>query len=428
MQRHEHLSDVSPFVAQQKRLYKPCGKPGGSTALANHSLQNPFFFCYHSKRMLWPENTGKKEKTMAHNPGYVPSSPFQKPLTDAHMRLFREMPKTELHCHLLGTVRKQTFTELARKANAPMTREDIEEFYTRGEKPVGVLRILRALDEHVIKESADLFRLAYEYLEDAAAHGVRYSEFFWNPTGTARVSRIPYPEAQAAIVRAIRQAERDFAITGRLLPSIDREADPDEAVALVAWMRANPAPEVIGVGIDYRENDRPPELFWKAWRMAREAGYKITIHAGEFGMPWRNVETAVTLLECDRVDHGYTIVDNPDFAAFCREKDLIFTVVPTNSYYLRTLPPERWALDHPIRKMVAMGLRVHPNTDDPAYHHVTPTEAWLLMYAFLGISLNDLRACLINGIDGAFADDAIKRQWKEEWPSKFDELAAGIAE
>lgn len=367
-----------------------------------------------------------KGDNMKHNPGYVPSSPFEKPLTDAHMRLFHEMPKVELHCHLLGTVRKQTFIDLVKKSRAPISDEEINEFYTRGEKPVGVLRILRALDEHILTEADDIYRLVYEYLEDAASHNIRYSEFFWNPTGTARVSKIPYPEAQAAIVRAIHQAEKDFKITGRLLPSIDREADPAEAVAMVEWMIANPAPEVIGVGIDYRENDRPPELFWKAWRMAKEAGYKITIHAGEFGMPWTNVETAVKLLDCDRVDHGYTIVDNPEFAKYCIEKDLIFTVVPTNSYYLRTLERERWAEEHPIRKMVKLGIRIHPNTDDPAYHHINATEAWLLMYNFLGLSLDNLKSFMINGIDGAWIDNATKEKWKKEWTAEFDKLTADI--
>ena len=360
------------------------------------------------------------------NPGHVPASPFEKPLTEAYMRLFREMPKVELHCHLLGTVRKRTFTELVHKAKAPISDEEIDGFYTRGEKPVGVLRILRALDAEIIKTPADLARLTYEYLEDAASHCVRYSEFFWNPTGTARVSNIAYPEAQAAIIGAIHEAERDFGIIGLLLPSIDREADPDEAVSMVEWMIANPAPEVIGVGIDYRENDRPPELFWKAWFMAKEAGYRITVHAGEFGMPWRNVETAVKLLRCDRVDHGYTVVDNPDFTRECVARNLVFTVVPTNSYYLRTLVPERWALDHPIRKMAAMGLRIHPNTDDPAYHHITASEAWFLMYNFFGFSLEDLRSFMVNGIDGAWVNEATRAAWKRDWLPEFDALAGKI--
>lgn len=91
------------------------------------------------------------------------------------------IPKMELHCHLLGTVRKNTFIELAERSQAPLTREEIEAFYTRGEKPVGVLRVLRALDQWLLQTPADLERIAYEYLQDAAAHNVRYAEFFGTP-------------------------------------------------------------------------------------------------------------------------------------------------------------------------------------------------------------------------------------------------------
>ncbi|MGH6638849.1 MAG: adenosine deaminase family protein, partial [Polaromonas sp.] len=274
----------------------------------------------------------------------------------------KAMPKAELHCHLLGTVRRETFSALARRAQAPLSDEEIEAFYTRGDKPVGVLRVLRALDAWLLKTPDDLHRITYEYLQDAAAHQVRYAEFFWNPTGTVRDSGIPYARAQAAIVRAIADAQADSGIMGRLVPAIDREASPAEALEMVQWLIDHRHPDVPGIGIDYREVDRPPELFVEAYAAARRAGLRTTAHAGEFGMPWTNVQTAVELLKVDRIDHGYTVVDNSAFAQQCAERGIVFTVVPTNSYYLRTLAPERWALDHPIRRMPDLSLRIHPNT------------------------------------------------------------------
>lgn len=339
----------------------------------------------------------------------------------------RAIPKVELHCHLFGTVRQDTFRALAAKTNNVVTPEEIDAFYTRGEKPVGVLRVLRALDAHLIVAPADLYCLTYEYLEDAHSHGVRYAEFFWNPTGTVRVSGIRYEAAQDAIVAAIRDARRDFGVIGRLIPSIDREAPPEEALQMVEWMKEFRAPEVIGIGIDYRENDRPPELFLQAYRAAREAGFKCTAHAGEFGMPWMNVATAVDALKVDRVDHGYTIVDNPELARQYAERGLVFTVVPTNSYYLRTLAPERWALDHPIRAMAELGLKLHPNTDDPTLHHVTPTGAWLMMREF-GFGIDDLRQFMLNGLDGAWIDEATRQAWRTEFAATFDALRARLVE
>ncbi|MBT2323472.1 adenosine deaminase [Variovorax paradoxus] len=334
------------------------------------------------------------------------------------------IPKVELHCHLFGTVRHESFEALNRRAGSPLASEEIDGFYTRGEKPVGVLRVLRALDAHLVRVPDDLHRLAFEYLEDAAAHNVRYAEFFWNPTGTVRDSGIAYRSAQQAIVRAIHDAQDEFGITGRLIAAIDREASPDAAVEMVGWVTANRCDEVIGIGIDYREVDRPPELFLQAYRNARRAGLKTTAHAGEFGMPWTNVHTAVELLQVDRIDHGYTVVDRPAFARECAERGIVFTVVPTNSYYLRTLPPERWALDHPIRRMPGLGLRIHPNTDDPTLHKVTPTQAWAMMVRDFGFGLDELRGFMHNGLDGAWIDDSTRRRWRGEWSAEFDALRA----
>jgi adenosine deaminase len=356
----------------------------------------------------------------------VPPSRSGKTVTAAHRAFFKAMPKIELHCHLLGAVRRETFIALAERGNAPIDRAEIDAFYTRGEKPVGVLRVLRALDQHLLTRADDLHRIAYEYLQDCAAHNVRHSEFFWNPTGTVRVSKIPYPDAQAALVTAIRDAARDFGITARLIPSIDREASPDEAVAMVEWMTESRADEVAGIGIDYRETDRPPELFWKAYRDARAAGFKATAHAGEFGEPWRNVETAVDLLKVDRLDHAYTIVDNPALARQYAERGIVVTVVPTNSYYLRTLPPERWAELHPMRRMPDVGLKIHPNTDDPTLHKVTPSEAWELMYDHFGFDLAALRGFMLNGIDGAWVDGPTKTQWRSAWTREFDALVKDL--
>jgi adenosine deaminase len=338
----------------------------------------------------------------------------------------RAMPKAELHCHLLGTVRRDTFTHLVRRERAPISDAEIEAFYTRGEKPVGVLRVLRALDQDLIRSADDLHRLTYEYLQDAAAHSVRYAEFFWNPTGTAEVSGLPYARAVEGIVRAIHDAQRDHGITGRLVPAIDREASPEAALEMVRWVLAHPHEEVIGIGIDYRENDRPPELFVEAYATARAGGLRTTAHAGEFGMPWHNVRTALDLLQVDRIDHGYTVIDSPDLARECAERGVLFTVVPTNSYYLRTLAPERWALDHPIRQMPGLGLRVHPNTDDPTLHHVTPTRAWQMMVRDFGFSLDDLRGFMLNGIEGAWTDNTTRRQWRAEWTAEFDRLRATL--
>jgi adenosine deaminase len=356
--------------------------------------------------------------------GSVPASTLGRRTTDAQRTVFRAIPKVELHCHLLGAVRRETFTDLVQLRGAPIAEAEIAAFYERGSKPVGVLRVLRALERHLLLEPDDFRRIAYEYLQDAAAEGVRHAEFFWNPTATVRDTGLAYRDAQAGILAGIREARADFGVSALLIPSVDREAEASSALEMVEMMLDCRDPAVPGIGIDYRENDRPPELFHEAYALARRHGLKATAHAGEFGMPWTNVQTAVDLLKVDRIDHGYTIVDNPDLARRYAEQGLVFTIVPTNSYYLRTLEPERWAIDHPIRAMSALGLKLHPNTDDPTLHNVTPGGAWELMHSHLGYDVADLRAMMLNGVDGSWADDDQKAAWRARWPAAFDALVA----
>lgn len=355
------------------------------------------------------------------NPGFVPDSPFTRELTAKQLAFFSAFPKAELHCHLLGTTSRETFIDLVRDSGAPIPMAEIEGFYTRGEKPVGVLRIFRALESSILKKPEYLKRITLEHLERTTAQGVRYIQLFWNWTGLKHF--MTYAEGQDAIVAGLIEGEEKYGIVGRLVPSIDREALPEDAVELVREMAAHRSPWVIGLGIDYRETLHEPENFWKAYRLARNAGFKLTAHAGEFGEHWRNVETAMDLLECERIDHGYTITDNPELAERAADQGIPFAVVPTNSYYLRTFTDEEWAVKHPIRRMVELGLKVFPNSDDPTMHHISISESWLLMMNWLGFSLADLRGFLANSIDAAWVDDETKIVWRQLWLPEFDRLA-----
>jgi adenosine deaminase len=344
-----------------------------------------------------------------------------------HFAVLRALPKMELHCHLLGTVRKATFEDLVQAAGAPISSEEIDAFYTRGEKPVGVLRVLRALDEWLLRSPDDFYRIAYEYLHDAASHNVRYAEFFWNPTGTASAGGLAYAAVLPALKLAMRDAQRDCGIIARVIPSIDREASARAATEMVRWVIEQRCDEVPGIGMDYRENDHPPEKFTEAYALAKNHGLKTTAHAGEFGMPWRNVQTAMQTLHVDRIDHGYTIVDNAQLMQEAKERGIVFTVVPTNSYYLRTLPLERWAKDHPIKKMLASSLKLHPNTDDPTLHHITPTGSWAMMMQHFGASWSDVAQFMHNGLDAAWIDESTRQNWRTEWQKEWDVLMKDLS-
>ena len=76
--------------------------------------------------------------------------------------------------------------------------------------------------------------------------------------------------------------------------------------------------------------------------------------------------------------------------------------------------------------MPGLGLKIHPNTDDPTLHKVTPSEAWLLMFSHFGFGIDDLRGFMLNGIDGAWIDDSTRARWRADWTGEFDALAAKL--
>ncbi|MGI4861547.1 MAG: adenosine deaminase, partial [Janthinobacterium lividum] len=114
--------------------------------------------------------------------------------------------------------------------------------------------------------------------------------------------------------------------------------------------------------------------------------------------------------------------DNPALAAEYAQAGILFTVVPTNSYYLRTLAPDEWAERHPIRRMPGLGLKIHPNTDDPTLHKVNPSEAWELMFSHFGFSIDALRGFMMNGLEGAWISPATRDAWQRQWGAEFDRL------
>ena len=114
------------------------------------------------------------------------------------------------------------------------------------------------------------------------------------------------------------------------------------------------------------------------------------------------------------------MLGNPDLVQECIDRDLVVTAVPTNSYYMRTLERSEWSDKHPIRNMGRRGLKIHPNTDDPTFHNVTPALVWKMMYDEFGYGLDELRTFTLNGLDGAWIDEELRADWKKLFAADFD--------
>lgn len=346
---------------------------------------------------------------------------------DALENFLRQIPKAELHVHFTGALRREVFEALDHKYSAN-EHKAIEKAFDR----TGYNNVLTALKtaSRLLRTPEDIRDAVYDTQREAAQNGVRYREIFWNPTDHLDLAGLSYGAAQDGLIDGLLRAEQDFGIIGRLIPSIDRSLSPERAVEMVSDVIASPSRFTLGIGIDYLETDGLPETFWKAYRLAHENGLLCTAHAGEEGTHPRSIETCLDLLHCSRIDHGYTVLQDAALTRRCLDENIVFTVVPSNSYYCEVLEGQDWSVVHPIRHMMDRGLKLTIGSDDPPLHFTDPGWCYVVMMKDFGATLDDVRGFIVNSIDGSWAPDADKQKWRVEWLAEFDRLrhALGLAD
>lgn len=343
-------------------------------------------------------------------------------------QFYNKLPKADLHYHLLGGVRLNTMLFLANKYNNPLTEQEAKCYYRAHQHETGIVKggidALTFLYE-LMQEPEDYFQVLVEVAEDAHACGVRYIETFFNPNDT----KIPYAEVLKALVSAIEYVEEKMGIIIRLIPSINREKSPEDAVEMVQMMISSPHPYVLGIGIDYREHNAPVENFWKAYKLAKDHNYKLTAHCSEFGLHWRNVETGIELLNVDRIDHGYTIINNKELTQKYANQGIPFTVVPSNTYYMKQWPDhDEWAQKHPIIEMAKAGLNIIPCSDDWHIHDTTTANCYRVMVEDFCFDLESLKQMMFNSIEASWIPKETKQKWLRDWSSDFDLLRKNLIE
>ncbi|WP_425827341.1 adenosine deaminase family protein [Streptomyces fractus] len=358
-------------------------------------------------------------------------------------RYLRQMPKTDLHCHLIGTVRAKTFADLARRSglDLPAAPETIfrdvnslppdPKLYenTRIPVPRG-----RAADEpevsyplfqvskwvvEALRDADDLTRIAYEAFE-AAHHtsSVRHLEVSFDRV-PSHLSSLGYRGAVEAYAEGIRLAERDFGMSGRLIAAVDRSTTAEQALAWVREVVDHPHEYVAGIGLDNLETAGPPERFKDAFQLAGQAGLHRTAHASEHAPVAANTTTCLDLLGCDRIDHGYYVLEDDDVVARCRDQRVPFVVAFTTSR--RSWRPWRRAS---IAAMVDAGLNVILADDDPGLFPTTLTDEYRIAADDLGMSLPRLRARALAGVDACWLPDTDKTALRDQFIAEFDALDA----
>jgi adenosine deaminase len=334
----------------------------------------------------------------------------------------RAVPKVELHCHFEGTVRAATFADLARRHDIPLPTDDVAKLYDY-ETIYEFLEIF-ALVSSTLIDREDFARAAYESLADGAELGnLRYREMFFNPTLHTRRG-VAMATVIDGLIDGIRAAETDHGVRCRLIADVYRQDDPAVARQMVADVLEHRRPELIGLGMDGAEAPDPPEKFVDAYRLAASGGLRLTSHACE-DAPAANVTTCLDLLGCERIDHGYHVLGDPEVTARCRDEGIFFTACPTSTAVVYGWPDLK---AHPIKDMVAAGLQVTVNSDDPTMFHTDIGREYVELCTALDYGPAQVRAIVLAGVDAAWLDDGERSSMRTEFVAEMDRLEVALGE
>jgi adenosine deaminase len=323
------------------------------------------------------------------------------------------LPKAELHLHLEGAVSAETLLDLARKHGSPIASGDLEAMF-RFDDLGSFLQMYGQVCD-AMRDPDDFMRTSYEALARVAHSGGRYVELFFSPD--AHAANISYPEMLDGIIGGMHAAEVDFGVLSRLIPAHNRERGPERGLAFVEMVLAERRAEVIGIGLDYLEND--PRPFETMYARARAGGLHVTAHAGETG-PASHVRDSIDVLRCERIDHGYHIIDDPELVRRACANRTYFMCCPTTTMY-STVWRDPSAPDHAIRQMLEAGLAVSINTDDPGLMRTTLLDEYRIVVEQMGATAAQLKEICLNGVRASWLDGATKRTWLQQWTTEIDD-------
>lgn len=316
------------------------------------------------------------------------------------------LPKAELHLHLEGSIEPDLMFALAR-------RNDVELPWASPEhlRAAYDFRDLQSfLDLYyqgcrVLLSEQDFYDVTLAYLRRARADAVVHAEMFLGPQSFVERG-VDVAAVMNGILAAIDDARGELDMSAGLVVSAQRHRTEADAFALLEsvlpWAR-----RILGFGLGGAEVGNPPAKFARFFAECGRLGLHRTAHAGEEG-PASYVREALDTLSVDRIDHGVACMDDPRLVADLVAANIPLTVCPISNLRLKVVPSPA---THPVAAMLAAGLRVTINSDDPAYFGGYVNENFRLCHTDMGLSQDDLVTAARNSFLGSFLPAEQARRW-----------------
>lgn len=334
-------------------------------------------------------------------------------------QLLRAMPKAELHMHIEGSLEPELIFALAQRNKVALAYDSVEALRAA----YAFTDLQSFLDIYyagasVLLHEQDFYDMARAYLDRAVADNVVHTEIFFDPqTHTER--GVAMETVINGLYRACRDAQIEQGISSSLILSFLRHLS--EESALQTLEAALPLRDrFIGVGLDSSELGNPPEKFARVFARCKQLGLHLVAHAGEEGPP-AYIWGALDVLNVERIDHGVQSEKDALLMQRLVKEQIPLTVCPLSNLKLCVIKD---LADHNLPRLLAAGLKVMINSDDPAYFGGYVNENYTQLFAATGMGAPEAYQLARNSLEASFAGEAQKAEWIAKLDAIFAQFAA----
>jgi adenosine deaminase len=322
--------------------------------------------------------------------------------TEIPLELLQRLPKTDLHCHLDGSLRLDTVLELGRTQRVKLPTFDRGELFGMlyaGESVASLDDYLRAFDItlSVLQTEASLERVAYELAEDAHRENVRYIEVRYSPLLHVREGLRP-AQVVEAVLRGLRTAKRELGIRYGVILCAIRSLGADQSLRIAELCVAFKNRGVVGFDLAGSEINFPAKVHRQAFQLVIDNNINCTAHAGESFGP-DSVHQAIHKCGAHRIGHGTRLIESGDLMNYVNDHRIPLEVCPSSN--LQTRAAKSWE-SHPVDFYVDYGLRVTINTDNRLMSNTSVTNELYQCHKHYGWSLQTIKEIIIAGFKSAF--------------------------
>jgi adenosine deaminase len=307
-------------------------------------------------------------------------------------------PKVELHLHLEGAADPAFIRGLAAEKSVDTQKIFDKSGAYKYDSFNEFLSVYEAATL-ALKSPEDFKRLTQSVLENLAEHNVVYAETFVSPDfcGGRDVG------AWREYLEAMQEAHVE-GVTLKGIVTCIRHFGPDKARETARCAAETAGDWIVGFGMGGAEDVGAVADFARAFDMAREAGLRLTSHAGEWGGAqsiWDTLED----LKVERIGHGVQAIDDPKLVDYLAETGIVLEVNPGSNIALGVYAN---LAQHPIAKLRDAGVKVTVSTDDPPFFQTTMTKEFERLEQVFGWGVDDFNLLNKTALEAAFCDAGTK--------------------